>query len=107
MVAKKSASLILVAILIFSLLPFPEQVFALTCGTGSNITFTDIGTGQCRGYIVATGNSSFTVPSNWSNTNLIEVIGGGGGGARPKLNNEEASGGGGGACKAIRSPRRR
>ena len=31
----------------------PFDAYATTCGTGSNITFTDIGGGQCRGYLTA------------------------------------------------------
>jgi hypothetical protein len=43
-------------LLISTAMPF--DVSATTCGTGSNITFTDIGGGQCRGYITtpAIGN---------------------------------------------------
>ena len=58
---------------------------ATACGTGSNVTFTDIGGGVCRAFIttaVASGiSNSFTIPTNWnSGSNYIEGIGGGGGG---------------------------
>ena len=39
---------------------FPATALAITCGTGSNITFTDIGSGQCRGFITTTGASTLT-----------------------------------------------
>jgi hypothetical protein len=58
--------------------PVPRRA---PCGAGSNITFTDIGGGQCRAFITTTGGSSFTVPTNWnSGNNSIETIGGGGAG---------------------------
>lgn len=83
------------------LLVMPASVplaHATTCGTGSNITFTDIGSGQCRGFITATGAGTFTVPSDWnSSSNSIEVIGGGGGGS------DYPTGGGGGAYSASTS----
>src|SRR5450830_633228 len=57
----------------------PPQAFAITCGTGSSITFTDIGARRCRAFITTTGAGTFTVPSDWNNANnTIEVIGGGG-----------------------------
>ena len=66
---------------------FPAFASATTCGTGSSITFTDIGGGKCRVFItvaVAAGiSNSLTIPTNWnSSNNTIEVIGGGGGGER-------------------------
>lgn len=39
----------------------PQEALAITCGTGSNITFSDIGGGQCRGFITATINRAFIV----------------------------------------------
>jgi len=61
-----------------------SPIARVTCGTGSNIAFTYIGGGQCRGYIVAiTGTTTWTVPANWNNANnTIEAIGGGGGGGK-------------------------
>lgn len=69
----------------------------MICGTGSKITFTDIGGGQCRGYITAPGAGAFTAPSDWnSSDNEIEVIGGGGAGASENVDQGGAGGGGGG-----------
>lgn len=76
----------------------PAVVFATTCGTGSDVTFTDIGSGQCRGFITSTVATSFTVPTDWSSSNnTLEVIGAGnyagGGGAYSKITNATLTGG--------------
>src|SRR5262249_14883537 len=77
----------------------PGSVYATTCGFGS-----DIGGGQCRGYLTTTGSGTWTVPNDWSSTNTIEVIGGGGG-AKGGLGSgstpQNAAGGGGGAYAKI------
>lgn len=49
--------------------------------------------------IFVTSGTSWTVPSNWSSTNTIEVIGGGGGG--DSAANTGSGGGGGGAYSKI------
>jgi hypothetical protein len=56
---QKAVGCILTVLLVLpASLSFPEFAYAVTCGTGSNITFTDIGGGQCRGYITTTGASA-------------------------------------------------
>lgn len=45
--------------------------------------------------------TSWTVPSDWSNTNTIETIGGGGGGGTPNSSSFSGSGGGGGGYSKI------
>jgi hypothetical protein len=61
-----------------SLFLLPRTTLATTCGTGSNITFTDIGGGRCRGYLTTTGAGTWTVPRNQNSYNKsIEAIGGG------------------------------
>ena len=45
--------------------------------------------------------TSWTVPSDWSNTNTIEAIGGGGGGGTPNSNSFSGSGGGGGGYSKV------
>jgi hypothetical protein len=57
----------------------------------NTVTFTDIGGGQRRAYITMPGTGTLTVPTNWTTTNTIEVIGGGAGGGGLT----EAGGGGG------------
>jgi hypothetical protein len=59
-----------------------------TCAFGSSISG-----GQCRGYL--TSGTSWTVPSDWTNTNTIEVIGGGGSGNSVLLTSQAGAGGGG------------
>src|SRR5271165_6390732 len=95
---KKSLATILTIVLtvgnvVFS---FPELAYAVNlCGAGSSISFIATMSGQCRGYITATGASTFTVPTNWnSSNNKIEVISGGAGGDGLTL-----PGGGGGYSK--------
>lgn len=66
------------------------------CGFGSSI-----GGGQCRGFLTTTGTNTWTVPSDWSNTNKIEVIGGGASGALSNHLTGNSSGGGGGAYTAV------
>ena len=77
---------------------FPNFASATTCGTGSNITFTDIGGGQCRAFLTVGFGTSWTVPTNWNSANnTIETIGGGGaGGSENATDGEGSSGGGGG-----------
>ncbi|HUO50311.1 MAG TPA: fibronectin type III domain-containing protein [Candidatus Paceibacterota bacterium] len=84
----------------FSILFYKTQsAYAITCGTGSNVTFTVVGS-QCRAVI--TSGSSFTVPSDWSNSNnTIEVIGGGGGGKTSAYATGGGPGGGGGAYAKV------
>jgi hypothetical protein len=48
-------------------------------------------------YIIS--GTSWTVPSDWSNTNTIETIGGGGGGQTANVNFSGSGGGGGGYSK--------
>ncbi len=50
--------------------------------------------------VILTSGTTWTVPSNWSSTNTIEVIGGGGGGGGPAAN-VKGGGGGGGAYAKI------
>ena len=72
--------------------PEIQEARAITCGFGS-----DIGGGQCRGFLTTTGAGTWSVPSDWSNNNKIEAIGGGGGsGTSPA----DATGGGGGGAYA-------
>ncbi len=66
---------------------------ALACGFGVPVG------GQCRGYLTA--GSSFTVPSDWTSTNTIEVIGGGGGGQNASAPSPWGGAGGGGAYSRI------
>jgi len=66
------------------------------CGFG-----TTIGGNQCRGFITTTGGGTWPVPTDWSTTNKIEVIGGGGGGAGTPNTSNDAGGGGGGGYSSI------
>ena len=60
--------------------------------------------GQCQGFITATWSGTLTVPSDWSSTNEIEVIGGGSGGSgMPSNSGGLGSGGGAGGDYAIKS----
>jgi hypothetical protein len=52
-------------------------------------------------FLTSTGANTWTVPSDWSDTNTIEVIGGGGGGARSAAGNGGGGGGGGGYSKTT------
>src|SRR3989344_6435759 len=75
----------------------PQTAHAITCGFGS-----DIGGGECRGFITTTGDSSWTVPDDWNDDdNTVEVIGGGGGGGTS--DGAGRAGGGGGAYSATTS----
>jgi hypothetical protein len=87
------SSLLIVSPVLFS---FPSSAFATTCGFGS-----DIGGGQCQGFL--TSSTSWTVPSDWnSSNNTIEVIGGGSGGAGAfDLSWAASGGGGGGYSKSV------
>ncbi len=95
---QKILSCILAVLLTLPLtLSFPGFAYATTCGAGSNITFTDIGGGRCRGFITTTGATTWTVPSDWNSANnKIEAIGGGGGGAGSANDGSKSLGGGGG-----------
>jgi hypothetical protein len=52
-------------------------------------------------FLTSTGANTWTVPSDWTNVNTIEVIGGGGGGGRPNQANSGGGGGGGAAYSAV------
>src|SRR3989344_5457851 len=71
-------------------LPAPKVVQATTCGTGSNITFTDIGGGECQASITTTGTQTVTIPIN-ANKMAVEWIRAGGHGDT----NAGTAGGGG------------
>lgn len=77
----------------------PQSVSAIVCGTGSNVTFTDIGGGQCRAFL--TSGTSFTVPTDWTTSNTIEAIGGGGGGSGGVANVRAGQGAGGGEYRIL------
>lgn len=79
---KKIPLLVLLALCASAaLFAVPQKALAISCGTGSNIAFSVVGS-RCQGFITATGQSTFTVPSNWnSSNNSVAVIGGGAGGA--------------------------
>ena len=82
-----------------STLLFPPRIKdaqAITCGFG-----TDINGSECRGYITVTGSGTWTVPSDWSNTNKIETIGGGGGAGTSAV--DGTGGGGGGAYSYVQN----
>lgn len=64
---------------------------ATVCDFGS-----DIGGGQCRGYLTATGSNTWSVPADWSSVNTIDTIGGGGSGG-VGTSGSGGTGGGGGA----------
>jgi hypothetical protein len=51
--------------------------------------------------IFLTSGTTWTVPSDWSNTNTVEAIGGGGGGGGSQLFGSAGGGGGGGAYVTI------
>lgn len=78
---QKSLSFLLILALVLAGVELlaPKIAHAITCGTGSNISFSDIGGGQCQATV--TSGTSFTVPTDWSATgNYVEAWGGGGGG---------------------------
>lgn len=87
----KREKIILILIVGLFVTLFGQRIaVAATCGFG-----TDIGGGVCRGYL--TSGTSWTVPSDWNNSNnTIEVIGGGGGGSGGVDNTSYNHGGGGG-----------
>ena len=94
-----AAFFLTVALIVAASFSFSQKVSATTCGTGSNVAFTDIGGGQCRAFL--TSGASWTVPNDWNNSNnTIEVIGGGGGGFTGGFS-VGTSGGGGGAYSKI------
>jgi hypothetical protein len=82
-------------LLLFGFLFYANVTFA-ACGFGS-----DIGSNQCRGYIVTTGASTWPVPTDWTTTNSIETIGAGGAGAAQINGGAQTVGGGGGAYSKI------
>jgi len=58
--------------------------------------------GQCRGYLTSTAKTTWTVPSDWNNSNnTIEVIGGGGGGQVSSGSAWSSTGGGGGGYSKV------
>ena len=65
-----------------------SSVASATCGFGTPAGAT------CVGYITSTSQTTWTPPTDWTNTNQIETIAGGGGGGG-------YFGGGGGAYSAI------
>ncbi len=73
----------------------------VTCGAAG---FTDpLSNGVCVGYLTTTGAQQWAIPWDWSNTNMIEVMGGGGGGSgnTPLANANGAGAGGGGAYASV------
>ncbi len=60
------------------------------CATGTRVN-----SNQCRVFITTTGSGSWSVPSDWSNVNTIEVIGGGGAGGYDTVDASAGGGGGG------------
>ena len=72
-----------------------------TCDGGavSNVVFIGKVNGDCIGFVSSTGAGTFTLPGDWSDTNLIEVIGAGGGGGG--TSSGDGSGGGGGGAYAT------
>ncbi|MFA4880865.1 MAG: hypothetical protein WC650_04565, partial [Candidatus Doudnabacteria bacterium] len=76
--------------------PKIQKTYAFTCAAAG---FTDIGGGVCRGFITTTGAGTFTIPSDWTDTNKIEVIGGGGAGGLQAA--DASAGGGGGAYSTV------
>jgi hypothetical protein len=81
--------------------PRAPKAHAITCDSGalSNVSFTDIGGGVCRGFVTTTGTGQFTLPSDWSDDNQFEVIGGGGAGGTNYV--DATAGGGGGAYSSV------
>src|SRR3989344_3981784 len=77
-----------------SLAPRIQEAQAVSCEFGS-----DTGGEECRGTLTTTGSVlQWSVPGDWSDANLIEVIGGGGAGG---YNTGDASAGGGGGAYAY------
>ena len=78
------------------------ETVALTCpalhrlGGGNRLAQQPRGPDVTQIYIIS--GTSWTVPSDWSNTNTIETIGGGGGGG-PRATASRSGGGGGGYSK--------
>lgn len=73
-----------------------DAVFESGTGGGGSCGFgTDVGGGECRGYI--TSGSTWNVPSDWNDaSNTIEAIGAGGDGAISTGSANAGGGGGGG-----------
>src|ERR1051325_4613689 len=73
-----------------------NAAYAITCGFGSAS-----GT-ECSGNITQTASTTFTLPSDWSDTNRIEVIGAGGSGVNGNsVSTAGGPGGGGGAYSKV------
>lgn len=90
-------SLGILVLIVAAVLVNPNQTFATTCDFGS-----DIGGGQCRGYL--TSGTTWTVPADWNSaSNTIEAIGAGGNGGNGATSQFGGSGtgGGGGAYASI------
>jgi hypothetical protein len=84
--ARATRALGFLALFVFLLASFPQQVRALTCDFGS------VSGSQCIGFL--TSGSSWTVPNDWNSaSNTIQCIGAGGNGA---VDSSTHSGGGGG-----------
>jgi len=81
---------------IYNFPPKIQKTYAFTCAAAG---FTDIGGGVCRGFITTTGAGTFTIPSDWTNINQIQVIGGGGAGGLQAT--DASAGGGGGAYSTV------
>lgn len=82
-----------------------QRAYAISCEFG-----TDIGGGQCRGYITVPASGQrvyWVVPADWSSTNTVECIGAGGYGyyGTDGAGGNGAGGGGGGAyAKSVGLP---
>lgn len=98
---KEISSLILIFTLAGGFFTLPPRAFAVTCDNSGTITNFVASGSDCIGFITTTGSGTFTLPSNWTSTNVIEVIGGGAGGQTGAgsggSSNQGGGGGGGGA----------
>ncbi|HUY62503.1 MAG TPA: hypothetical protein VMV50_01770 [Candidatus Paceibacterota bacterium] len=84
----------------------PGSAQATSCANDGSVTNFVVSGSQCVGYITTTGSGTFTLPSDWSNTDTIEVVGGGGGGGTSKISGPNSGrygggGGGGGAYSKV------
>jgi len=71
-----------------SFTPTTANLFASITNLGS--------AGSCRGYLTTADTSPWTVPSDWTTTNTIEIVGGGGSGGAGSSGGAGGSGSGGG-----------
>ncbi|MBI5457877.1 hypothetical protein HY971_04105 [Candidatus Kaiserbacteria bacterium] len=82
-----------------------QMVFLVGISTLPALTFAPVTTTASTQkviFLTTTGINTWTVPSDWSSTNTIEVIGaGGGGGNQLGVANDSGAGGGGGAYSKI------